>query len=363
VTLSRTRIVIAAMAVAIAVLAGAVVYFARDELRLVSEAQEEQIATPSAVGEEEGFAVVSVSPESQKASGLQTIPLQGARAQAAIEVYGVVVDPRPLIEQRARLLALAAEREAVRVAAASTQAEHQRLKRLYDDERNVAERVVMAAEAQWKSEQARLAAVEQQATAVKEALRAGWGPALAAWAAQPQSHVLDALVQQQQVLVQLVIPYDLQASAGRDEIQIAPVGAPLDKGVGLRGARFVSASPRTDGSLPGATYFFLADARDLRVGTRVAGQLRLPGKAREGVLVPEAAVVWHGGKAWAYVKDSDARFVRREVSTAQELPGGWFNASRPDGAGFEDGEQVVVSGAQLLLSEEFKFQIRNENED
>jgi len=352
--MSRTSVIIAAMAVVIAVLACAVVYFAREALHLVSEAEQERIATPSAVGEQEGFAVVTVSPESQQASGLQSAPLQSARAQAAVEIYGVVVDPRALVEQRARLLALAAEREAIRVAAASAQAEHQRLKRLYDDERNVAERAVLAAEAQWKGEQARVAALDQQAVAVREELRSTWGAALAGWASTPQSALLDALVQQQQMLVQLVFPYDLQGSAGRDEIAIAPVGAHG----GTRIARFVSASPRTDGSLPGATYFYLAQGRDLRVGMRVVGQMRLAGKAREGVLLPQAAVVWHGGKAWAYVKDGVAKFVRREVSTTQELPGGWFNAK-----GFAAGEEVVVSGAQLLLSEEFKFQIRNENED
>jgi hypothetical protein len=52
-------------------------------------------------------------------------------------------------------------------------------------------------------------------------------------------------------------------------------------------------------------------------------------------------------------------FVRRPVDTSQELPGGgWFNAE-----GFGPAEEVVVRGAQLLLSEELKFQIRNENED
>ena len=69
-------------------------------------------------------------------------------------------------------------------------------------------------------------------------------------------------------------------------------------------------------------------------------------------------MVWHGGKAWAYVKDEDDLFVRKEVSTAQELASGWFDATH-----FQPGDEVVVSGAQLLLSEEQKFQIRNENED
>jgi len=353
-TASRTSIVIVTMGVIIAALACALIYFARDELKLLSQGEEEQIASTSAVGQDEGFAVVTVSPESQQASGLETAVLASARSQAAIDIYGFVVDPRPLLEQRARLLGLAAEREAIQVAAANAQAEYQRLKRLYDDERNVAERAVLGAEAQWKAERARMAAVDQQSVAIRDELRSGWGTALADWARIPGSRILEALVQQQQALVQLVLPAGVSSGASRDEIAIAPVGA---RG-GLRSARFVSASPRIDGSLPGATYFYLADARDLRVGMRVAGQLRLPGKAREGVLVPDAAVVWHGGKAWAYVKHGDRRFVRREVSTAQDLPGGWFNTK-----GFEAGEQVVVGGAQLLLSEEFKYQIRNENED
>ena len=53
--------------------------------------------------------------------------------------------------------------------------------------------------------------------------------------------------------------------------------------------------------------------------------------------------------------NSCARF---EVSTADEMEGGWFNKT-----GFDDHDEVVVSGAQLLLSEELKYQIRNENED
>jgi hypothetical protein len=69
-------------------------------------------------------------------------------------------------------------------------------------------------------------------------------------------------------------------------------------------------------------------------------------------------VVWHGGGAWAYVKEDNDTFVRRPVDTSHEAPGGWFNA-----AGFKEGEEVVVRGPQLLLSEELKFQIRNENED
>jgi hypothetical protein len=85
---------------------------------------------------------------------------------------------------------------------------------------------------------------------------------------------------------------------------------------------------------------------------------QLGGAPVAGVIVPAQAVVWHAGKAWAYVKQDQQTFARYEVSAAEELDGGWFSAG-----GLRAGDEVVVSGSQLLLSEELKYQIRNENED
>ena len=79
---------------------------------------------------------------------------------------------------------------------------------------------------------------------------------------------------------------------------------------------------------------------------------------RDGTIVPNEAVVWHAGKAWVYVVHDPETFARYEISIANELYDGWFQSGL-----LEADDEVVVSGAQLLLSEELKFQIRNENED
>jgi multidrug efflux pump subunit AcrA (membrane-fusion protein) len=120
----------------------------------------------------------------------------------------------------------------------------------------------------------------------------------------------------------------------------------------------VADSPQVDPGLPGETYFYLVHGNGYRAGMRVAARVGLGGAPVAGVIVPAEAVVWHAGKAWAYVKQDEQTFARHEVSAAEELDGGWFNAG-----GFQAGDEVVVSGAQLLLSEELKYQIRNENED
>ena len=51
----------------------------------------------------------------------------------------------------------------------------------------------------------------------------------------------------------------------------------------------------------------------------------------------------------------------KDVTPPQLVP--FAKVSIIDASHFDAGDEVVVSGAQLLLSEEQKFQIRNENED
>jgi hypothetical protein len=347
-------VIIASMAVIIAVLAWALVYFARDQLHLSAQAPEDEIPVQSALSRQRGSAAVRLAKDSQAASGIVVQPVGKVRAEATAEVYGVIVNVQPLIDLRARYDASVSDARSLRAAASSSAADYERLKTLFEDDRNISERVVQAAEARWKVDQAKLAAAEQAVASVRDSIRAGWGEVLAGWATAPESPAFQALAQQREVLSQITFPYDLHAQAGKVSLSLAPVSVPA----GARPARFISAAPQTDAMLPGVTYFYVVGAQGLRVGMRVAGQLKLGSKARDGVIVPSSAVVWHGGKAWAYVKEEDDLFVRKEVSTVQELADGWFDASH-----FEPGDEIVVSGAQLLLSEELKFQIRNENVD
>ena len=353
-SLPRSTLIIAMMAIIIAALSWALVYYSRDEFKLAADRRDDDIPTHSAVTIDDGFAVVRVSVESQKASGIVTTQLESARSDAAAEVYGVVLNPQPLLDLRGRYLAAVAEARASNAAVASSRAEYERLKKLFDDDRNVSERAVQTAESQWKGDQARLAGSEQSIATLQDNLRATWGSVFAGWASDGRAATLDALANQREVLIQIAYPYDLQSVAGHVAMAVAPVSQPSSR----RPTRFISASPQIDGTLPGATYFYLADGQGLRIGMRLVGQVKLGGKPREGVIVPASAVVWHGGKAWAYVKEGADKFVRKLVPTSQDMGAGWFAAE-----GFEADDEVVVSGAQLLLSEELKFQIRNENED
>lgn len=347
--------VIAVMALIIAALVWSFLYFARDELLLDQGAYQKEIDTGSAAGEADGRAVVRVSVASQAASGLATRALEAAASEEFIEVYGSVVDIRPLLDSRGRYLVALGEVRARRAALAAAEGEFQRMQLLYRDDRNVSEQALRNAQSHYRSESAQLAAAQAAVDALADALRTAWGETVAGWAANADSRNLQPLLERRSYLVLLAFPFDLPRTVARAAVAVAPVTAREQ----MRPARYVSDAPTVEAALPGQTFFYLADGSDLRAGTRVVARVSTGGGKRNGVLVPREAVVWHAGKSWVYVRRDPETFARHVVDATRELGSGWFNPA----VDLEPGDEVVVSGAQLLLSEELKFQIRNENED
>ena len=69
--------------------------------------------------------------------------------------------------------------------------------------------------------------------------------------------------------------------------------------------------------------------------------------------MPASAVVWLQGQAWVYRRTGPETFTRVTIATDLPAPGGGYFTN--DVA--EDAE-IVMHGAQLLLSEEFRAQIQ-----
>ncbi|HKU63151.1 MAG TPA: HlyD family efflux transporter periplasmic adaptor subunit [Gemmatimonadales bacterium] len=76
------------------------------------------------------------------------------------------------------------------------------------------------------------------------------------------------------------------------------------------------------------------------------------GRATTGVLVPDRAVVQWDGLAWVYLQRAPGRYVRVRVPTDHPTPRGWIA-----GPPLAPGDTVVVTGAEELLSEEFRARV------
>ncbi len=328
------------------------VYFARDEIAaLNSEAREVKAKPGTQTQSDDGATLVRISEKTQKGSAIVTRPLESYALQSRAEIFGSVVNIQSLVEQRARFVAAQNEIRVVQASLTRSSAEYQRMQTLFRDKQMVSLRAVQAAESDWKSDQAKRASSESEVANIRAAARQQWGDALSR-TALATGRDFDGFLNGQQVLVQL--SWGTEQGEPPMTIKISQVGGADHPVV----AQFVSAALQADNEVAGRTFWYRAPGAGLRVGMRVAATLDDAKGARSGVSVPFSAPVWHGGKAWVYVKRDDDTFERREVATAESTGDGWFNS-----APFKSGDEVVVSGAQLLLSEEFRYQIKDENDD
>lgn len=318
----------------------------RQELTLEQE-RERPIKVPSRVSMQDGEPTITLDQDTQRKSGIVIAPLAATSHQEELRAYGTILQLQGLVDVRNNYAAAKAQVDKIQAALAASRKEYERLKGLHQANQNISDKALQAAEAVWRADEASARAAQEAVSAVESTARQQWGSVLAEWLSDT-SQPFDRLLQQREVLIQITLP------AGAPPLS-APQLARVQAADGtLVSAKLVSPAPHTDPRLQGMSFFYRAPAETpgLLFGMNVLAYLPV-GPQVQGVIVPAAAVVWWQGKAWVYVQRGPDQFVRREIPTETPLQEGWFV-----GKGLSAGEQLVVSGAQLLLSEEFRAQIQ-----
>ena len=361
-------------AVLIIALFWVLVFYGKDEYETYQNEQEEEIESLNRVTSNEGINIVSLSPATQQNSGIQTIKINSARYQGEIKSFGNVTAIDSLIEVKSRYLNLKSEIDIAKSASTHNLQQYQRLKMLNADDKNVSDQTLQAAQANVEADKARVNANELQLKNLQTNTKLQWGEPLAnlAFADLDFKNKLPPhlanLLNRKNVLIQISLPLSTGTPKQGDSVNVTP----LNESVAPIQAIYISPATQSDTNGFGKTFYYSAPADLLRTGMRVNVVTASTGsKNASGVIIPNNAVVWYAGKAWAYFKmgqdthksqDKDTiKFIRKPISTNTEVDSetnsGWFNQ------GIAENSEVVVSGAQLLLSEEFKYLIKNENED
>jgi hypothetical protein len=333
--------------ISVALLAGAGWYIYRT---LGAGAPVPVAATPaaprSAVQTVNGETVVAVPPDAQRASRIEVAPLAATGAGAERTAYATVIDLQPLFDLRNRLASAVADRDAARELAATSQAQYERSRTLFADDRNVSQKALQDAQAAAQTARAKLQSADAAQGSLAATMRQQFGDALTAAALAPQSALFRRLVAGQAMVVRVTLPAGDAAGADAAPERITldgPDGQPV-------AARKLSASPQGDPAVQGNPWLY-ATARAVPVGTRTSAHLPGANSAASALAIPDRAVVWYGGQPWVYVRTAPDRFTRRAVP-ADAAGARGFDVT----TGFHAGEAVVTQGAQLLLSEEQKPQ-------
>ncbi|SJM91377.1 conserved hypothetical protein [Crenothrix polyspora] len=192
-----------------------------------------------------------------------------------------------------------------------------------------------------------------QSTAIVDEARLTWGDKLTALTLATDSSKLAGFLSGQAVLLQITLPADKHLSTANDVIYVE-VSGHRDK---ASKARLISETPQTDSVLPGQSYFFQGQGRFIKPGMRVVAWIPEKKQLVSGVMIPKSAVVWLLDQLFVYVKTDKNTFSRHLVSDYTVTSEGYFAAT-----GFDAGEEVVTAGAQMLLSEEQRRQIPDEDD-
>jgi RND family efflux transporter MFP subunit len=269
-----------------------------------------------------------------------------------------------------RLASAQADVEAYRVSLAAAQSALARTRILNADDKNVSDRALQEAEARVATEQAKMNGAQQSVRLLTAALPSTRsadvpleltrGGVVVEVLAHPGESVesgqpLLRVARFDKLLARVDVPAGEMVAPGLTFASIVPLGNDAKPLTGERVGYAASVDPKTQGQ---PFVFRVTDTTGaLRPGLSVTAYLETPGPARAGAVVPRSAVIWQSGKSWVYVQTDKEKFARREVELEDPASGGWFTRS------LKPGDKVVTRGAQMLLSEEFKSQIRVEDDD
>ncbi|MDE2296997.1 MAG: metal transporter [Burkholderiales bacterium] len=300
-------------------------------------------ATP-AVTRVNGVTTVTLDAATQAGNGIRAEPLEAAQYRDEAVASAVVVDLQPLIDLRTRYAAAATERATAAALQEAARQEYERNRALYAQDQNVSLKALQAAQAGERAARARAEAASRALVDVRGALRTQYGQTLAQWAADPQSAPFQRLLDHREVLVQVTAPL---GTAGADAPRIEVAGTDNRRQV----ASFVARAQQVDAALAGTGAIYRTAASPATAnGARLQAFVpRGDAAPAAGVVVPANALVWFAGQPWAFVQATPERFARTPVPTTAPMGDGYFVSQ-----GIAPGARVVVSGAQLLLSEELK---------
>ena len=177
-----------------------------------------------------------------------------------------------------------------------------------------------------------------------------WGSVIAKWIVH-NSPVAKRLVEHRLSIVLITLPADESVN---QPPRIAEIGGTGGKPLT---AKLISISPVSNAAIQGVSYFYQVPTEPyLPVGMNVIAHLPVGAQAI-GVMVPSSAVVWQNGSAWVFLKTEETHFAQKEISLAEPTGNGWFVIR-----GVKPGDEVVIHGAQLLLSQKFTAQAQGDDD-
>ncbi len=295
--------------------------------------------------------VVKLAPGQQTQIGLETAVLKAAPHPEQFRAYGAVLDISRITELTNSYANAQAQLQ-------TAQAKFEVAKSAFDRTRNLVESAALpkkeaeTAEGTFRTDKAALAAAESQLRTLAATAQQEWGPVIGRGIVERSPDVV-RLIERDLFLVQVTLPPGVAVTGtpGPALAQAPTRNANID-------LQYVSQATRTDPRIQGLSYFFSAPG-DSGLLPGMNTTVYVPsGNTYEGVFVEDTAIVRWQGRSWVYLRVGDDAFKRHPISTDQPVSDDDYEVRD-----IPSGSQIVVRGAQVLLSEEAKSELRGGGDD
>lgn len=300
----------------------------------------------------DGYAI-KLPQDVQQQAAIRLARLDPVQYRSEIHATGQVVDIQPLLDLRSRYHGIQGQQRITDAALEVTRQEYERLQQLHKEAANISGRELQQARLQWESRAAESRAATVSLDDLRHQFIQSWGEELTGLFLG-DSDLFRELSMRKSVLLLVTVAGDRQIGHGT-RTAFVRIG---DDRAAEEEAGYISMAPATDSRTQGATYFFQAPVSMLRTGMNVDVWIPEDDKEQQGVMIPAAAVIWYLDKPWVYVARDKETFARVEMKKYAVTRQGWFVIE-----GFKPGDMIVTAGAQMLLSQEFRWSIPDKDEN
>ncbi|MDD4914791.1 MAG: hypothetical protein PHW13_07110 [Methylococcales bacterium] len=309
------------------------------------------VAGGTALSSDEADVILNV--DSQQLAGIKTSVLKAVNLQPEFVAYGLVVSLEPLLQLRQQFLAVRAQQDGARAKYQEANLNLSRTETLHHQD-IVSTRRLQEQQVQWQADKTNLAVSSYQQQAILAVSRLEWGEILTGWFVSAPQKPAEQFLRHDAQLLQITLPGGVSLNPDIRNIAIDERG---HRNSALN-ATLISASPKVDPVSQGERYFFKAEGRHISAGAHVTAWIASRQQAVGGVVMPASALVWHLGQAFVFVKTAGYQYSRRSVPEYTRYGDGYFVTGY-----LQPEEEVVVTGAQTLLSQQLKALIPDEDRD
>ena len=290
-----------------------------------------------------------------KNSGIEIQPIAESKKRSLYYSYGYVMNLKELIISKTKSSNMNFKFNQLNKQLEEEEVHYKILKSLNEDNKNIADSVVHEKEIEINNLRNDLRILKNNKRNLFSVVKHEWGKSLTELIINSKESPLKGIFNSEARLFKITITKNQIKNRPPQELIVFSLNQPEKK----YKANFISKAPIEDKDIQGRSYFYLLSSNDLMVDSKINSYTEI---SEDGQVkkfhIPKSAIVWNNGKPWIYEQPNKNSFLRQPVFKMEEDKNGWivqFENTPP--------RAIVTNGAQLILSEEYKHLITNENED